>query len=481
MPSSSTRAAPQHASVRAVSRPAALRRNRLLVAVPVLHPARPRPFCPRILWPRRRASARRTRRQPKADASALAATTLMPVPPRHPLRLGGSPRLHRSKPALAAPPMCAVLLCTCRAPPGQCERRQLPHCPLPQLGALCPRWQPKAGASPLAAPTLTLVPPRRPLRLGGSPRLCQSNPAKDATPTHAVLLRACRYPPDQRTRRQPPSAAVSRLAVSRQPCWCCAPRPGRAARDRLPCGRAAPLCTPGQPLAGASPLAAPTDAPQAPAPAFATHAAPLQDNLVTDSHLAAICHGPLLAPSRCGAPRPRPRRARSLTAPPCHLSPHLPIRRQPCDRAACGTALPSPAQRFPRLHQSEPPKGSATHTDTHTGIRNACRSMPVQTCTPSHQPHRCHQAAEASLSLPSSAAQSIRLFAARGSQPDAKSAPVEAGARCSTLPPLASTTRDTRLQANMHTAHGAMLPSTTARCSCSAADVPRGPRARHSC
>jgi hypothetical protein len=194
-PSSSASTAPRHVSVRAVSRPAALRHNRLLVAVPVLHPARPQPFCPRVLSPRRCASASHTRRQAKAGASPLPAATLSLALPRRSrlLRPGNSPRLRRFKPAAAAPPTHAVLLRACRS-----LRRSSSH---------RTRRQAKAGASPLAAATLPLAPPCRHLRPGGSPRLrrCKRQTrAPAATPTHAVFLRACRSPPRQRARRQPP-------------------------------------------------------------------------------------------------------------------------------------------------------------------------------------------------------------------------------------------------------------------------------------
>jgi hypothetical protein len=153
---SSARAAPRQVSVRAVSHLVASRHNWLLVQCRCCASCALGRFPPPVLSPRHRASALCTCTQPKAGASPLVATTLMLVPPRRPLRLGGSPRMHRSKPAPAAPPMHAVLR-ACRAPPGQRARRQLPHRPLPQHGALCPRWLPKASASPVAAPILTNV------------------------------------------------------------------------------------------------------------------------------------------------------------------------------------------------------------------------------------------------------------------------------------------------------------------------------------
>ena len=90
------------------------------------------------------------------------------------------------------------------------SRPQQPFCPrvlLPRhrSSSRRTRRQPKAGASPpLAAATLPLAPPCRPLRPGGSPRLRRSRPAPAAPPTHAVFLHACRSPPRQRARRQPP-------------------------------------------------------------------------------------------------------------------------------------------------------------------------------------------------------------------------------------------------------------------------------------
>jgi hypothetical protein len=87
------------------------------------------------------------------------------------------------------------------------SRPQQPFCPrvlLPRhrSSSRRTRRQAKAGASPpLAAATLPLAPPCRPLRPGGSSRLRRFKSAPAAPPTHAVFLHACRSPARQRARR----------------------------------------------------------------------------------------------------------------------------------------------------------------------------------------------------------------------------------------------------------------------------------------
>ena len=135
MPSSSTRAAPQHASVRAVSRPAALRRNRLLVAVPVLRPTRvpgrsaPESSCRAAVRPlatptgKPKQTLRRSRLRPcrlrrRADLSSPA------VPRPAPVQAGTSCAAHARRP----PPRVPL-------PATQRARRQPPRCPSPQPAA----------------------------------------------------------------------------------------------------------------------------------------------------------------------------------------------------------------------------------------------------------------------------------------------------------------------------------------------------------
>ena len=124
-PSSSTRAAPRHASVHAVSRPAALRRNQLLVAVLVLRRARPQPFFPQ---PSDRAAVlplaepadspkqtlRRLRLRPSclcrhATLSGSVVLHAYAGPSRHSLRLPCAP----FSSARAAPPQANVSAVSC--------------------------------------------------------------------------------------------------------------------------------------------------------------------------------------------------------------------------------------------------------------------------------------------------------------------------------------------------------------------------------
>jgi hypothetical protein len=184
---------------------------------------------PPVLSPRRQSSSHRTRRQPKAGASPLAAATLSLAPPCRSLRPGGSPRPRRSK----ASTRCVA---DARRPPPRVPLPATPACapsaaPLPSAASGCSC---RAGAashlpgrstpSPLAAPPVILSPHpsaaqsrRFAAARSCDPAACAAvptppgpaapraragpKPAPAAPPTRAVLLREYRSPPRQRARR----------------------------------------------------------------------------------------------------------------------------------------------------------------------------------------------------------------------------------------------------------------------------------------
>ena len=369
---------------------------------------------------------------------ALRRSWLLPRPTcRHAaLACPATPRACASpKPTKDAPPPCAGIRRACH----------LLQTSLPAVGCLvalrlnpllvqrrnrAPHPRPRR-VHPLAAPLRRPSPPHQAATTGASPLTAASRLAPAPAPTRQRMRRrSCPFTtPPRHLSPQPPAAkACASPSDSSRPA-CASPKPAKDVPPRVPFRRAA-----------SPPLSAATSC--------------------QSMRFARRLPGPAPAPTW---QRMR-RRACPFAAPPRRLSPQPPVAKacaSPGDSSRPACARPKPAKdappRVPFRRAASPPLSAATSCQSMHFARRlpapASATVPFPanpTYPPSHQPHRCHQAAKASLSLPPPAAQSVR-FAARGSEPDAKPAPVEAGERCTALPTLASTTRDTRLQANMHT------------------------------
>jgi hypothetical protein len=205
------------------------------------------------LSPRRRAVSL-CARQPKPDALPFSGLTLL-LSRRADFSRPPAPRARRARPPAAPPPRSTParrknrrfaahgcdLAARAATPPSpaflaprvspkpavvQRARLQQPRCPPLQPAArpvlqptrwprsACPSAAPRRASravpamllasAPLAAAPLSPATPRRHLRAGGSPRLWQTQPARDAPPGRAALLCVRRSPPSKLARRQLP-------------------------------------------------------------------------------------------------------------------------------------------------------------------------------------------------------------------------------------------------------------------------------------